>query len=612
MNLRFSNIIRRSCGYARDGVIVASLCLMVACSGSVDDAREGGAKNFPRRDQKSWLDEVDPIDRDANLTRQDYLKALNPPVPEDEKPETPMKMAMPELSDFISEPESPFLENDKLVTLSVTENVPVKEVLIELARRAEIDIEIDPGITGGVIIIANEKPLSDVIGRIARQAGLRYEIKEGILKVERDLPFVRNYRMNILDINRTSTGSVSINTNLLGGGNGNITSGSTSTLDAASGTTDFWGVIEEGVANILSQFQSGSAGGGGTGGATGTGLSGQPVAAAPGGAAAGQSASSLLSVNRQAGLVSVLATERQHSAVKEYLDYIHISHSSQVLIEAKILEVSLDDEYRSGINWNFVSNDVVINSGFDDIGNLASNDLFTVNVLPNEIFGLDGTSIDATIDLIDQFGVSRTLSSPRINAMNNQFAVLTFAENFVYFELDVEEETEDNDGQEVVTLTIDSTIQTVPIGVLLGLQPSIDLQNNEIVMNVRPTLSRINDFVVDPGVAIIAAQNNVDGIVSEIPVVEVRELDTVLRIKNGQVMVIGGLMEERSTNNDRGVPGLAKTPIIGNAFKSVVKDTEVVETVIFIKATIVPGQGVSVEDKEFYRHFTRDSRPLKL
>ena len=73
-------------------------------------------------------------------------------------------------------------------------------------------------------------------------------------------------------------------------------------------------------------------------------------------------------------------------------------------------------------------------------------------------------------------------------------------------------------------------------------------------------------------------------------------------------MVIGGLMEERVVNDDTGVPGVSRVPLLGNAFKKVNKVTRTVETVIFIKATIIPGQGVSVDDQEFYNKFT--SQPL--
>jgi general secretion pathway protein D len=194
--------------------------------------------------------------------------------------------------------------------------------------------------------------------------------------------------------------------------------------------------------------------------------------------------------------------------------------------------------------------------------------------------------------------------------MNNQQAVLSFAFNQVFFTLDVQEQ-EDRFGDSLTkTLNIDSNVNTIPIGVILNLQPSIDTDTDEITMNIRPTLSRIKSEIDVPGVTFLAARNNIQNVRSTIPIVEVRELDSILKIHSGQIMVIGGLMEERSSNDETGVPILSTAPLIGKLFKGVAKDSQVVETVIFIKAPIVPGYGVSKEDQHLYRTFVRDPRPL--
>lgn len=194
--------------------------------------------------------------------------------------------------------------------------------------------------------------------------------------------------------------------------------------------------------------------------------------------------------------------------------------------------------------------------------------------------------------------------------MNNQQAVLSFATNEVYFTLDVEEESSEEQNGTVQTLNIDSEIHTVPIGIILNLQPSINIDTNEITMNIRPTISRIVSRVEDPGVAILAARNDAGEVSSSIPIVEVKEIDSILKIQSGQVMVIGGLMEERNSNDENGVPFVSNFPVVGKLFKGTKKQGEVIETVIFIKATVVPGYGVSDGDKKLYRTFMRDPRPL--
>ena len=335
--------------------------------------------------------------------------------------------------------------------------------------------------------------------------------------------------------------------------------------------------------------------------------------------AAGANGSSILSINKKAGLITVLASNRQHKAIKEYLDNVHISLTSQVLIESKVLEVSLLDQYSSGIDWNLIAKNTkeAVNIGTSLGGGspsaLASDGVFKFGLLPVDVFG-DEYTLDASVSLIQKFGVSRSLANPRISTMNNQFAVLNFSKNYVYFDVQLEQQA--TQATTVGTITnppsVTTEIKTVPVGVVLGLQPSVDLEREEISLSVRPTLTRVRDTVQNPGTVIIAKQLDVDleGINAAIPIVETRELDTVFRVKSGQIMVIGGLLEERSKNDDDGVPGFSALPYFGNLFKKTVKDAETVETVIFMKATILPGQGVSIEDEKFYDKFSTTHRPF--
>jgi general secretion pathway protein D len=566
----------------------------------------------------------DLIDPALGLSREDYRREMErstAPVTEEHPPDP----LLPDVSQLLVAPRPPVIGQDKLVTLSVTEDVPLKEVLIELARRADVDVEVDPGITGGIIFRAKDKPFSEVLERISELAGLRYSIKNGVLKVERDSPYIVNYKVDILNLTRSNQGSVNISTQVLsavssttgGSSNNAFSTGSSNTLNSSS-DGDLWGEVGKAIQKIIDSYSGKpntlAQGAGNGGDAALNDVLGQPTPnqAPKAGAPAPASGSAILSVNKQSGIVSVLASERQHRAIKQYLDKVMEAAAAQVLIEAKIVEVSLNDRYRSGVRWDLVNQRFAsfdAQAGFTSTTGTLGNQVLQFTTLPAEIFGMDGVSLESAISLIQEFGATRTLSSPRINAMNNQQAVLTFAENFVYFDLDVQEQQVGTGTTQESTLTVQSNVKTVPIGVILTLQPSVDTEKGEIVMNIRPTLSRITDKVADPGVALLAARTN-SNITSEVPVVEVREIDSVLRIKSGQVMVIGGLMENRSVNQDIGVPGLQSIPYVGNLFKSVDKNNEVVETVIFIKATIVPTYGVPREDKELYRKFTNDRRPL--
>jgi general secretion pathway protein D len=151
-------------------------------------------------------------------------------------------------------------------------------------------------------------------------------------------------------------------------------------------------------------------------------------------------------------------------------------------------------------------------------------------------------------------------------------------------------------------------MNSVPIGMILTLQPSINLQTQEITMNIRPTITKISDSansVVDPAVAFIANQSKIT-IDSSVPIVQVKELDSILKIKSGQIMVIGGMMEDQSSSKNSGMPYAMDVPVFGNLFKKVTRTNKLVQTVIFIKATKVATDNVSKKDKDFYNNFAID------
>lgn len=475
-------------------------------------------------------------------------------------------------------PETNLKKHNQLVTIAATSDVPVKDILLELSRRANVDVEIDPNIEGSVILTANNKPFSSVIKRITRQANLVHEYDGDVLRIMQDTSRIKSYQFNILNMIRTSQGNVNLNTDLGGDAEG-IGTGSSSSLTSASEDADIWAMVEMGIKNILGNCDT-------------------------------NESCSNYTINKVAGVITIEGNNKEHNKIKNYLDKIHQSLSSQVLIEAKVVEVSLKDQYRSGIDWSSLAGNAV--NGTVGFGNINATSLGSLNANLNRLFNITNEGnedINTTVNFLENFGVTRTLSSPRLMAMNNQHAVLTFAENFVYFELEYESTETDTTSGVRDNTSVDSEIKTVPVGITLTMLPSIDLARDEVMMNVRPTLSRINETRSDPAVDIISSLEGVDNdIKSEIPVVEVRELDSVFRVKNGEVMVIGGLMEERTDNQVSGVPGASRIPFFGNAFRNVADTNEVVETVIFLKATIVPGYGVTVEDANFYNTYIDNRR----
>ncbi len=314
------------------------------------------------------------------------------------------------------------------------------------------------------------------------------------------------------------------------------------------------------------------------------------------------------SLNKQAGIVSVYANERLHKKVKEYLDDLRRSSTSQVLIEAKVLEVSLSDEFATGIKWDLL----------DRVGDFNLTGTFTkpsfssasTNILT---LGFSGDDISSFVDALSRFGTVHALASPRLTVLNNQAAVLNVARNQVYFKLDVESDTTSDGTNATTSVTVDSEIKTVPEGVLINVMPSINLDKNMVSMQVRPTVTKIEEYVSDPGVAYVAAQNNVD-IESLIPIVNVQEVDSVLNMRSGEMMVMGGLLKDSSSSQQEGVPVASEIPIFGGLFRNQGDTVKKSELVIFLKATILNEANESVHqtDRDLYKNFSQDRRPAKM
>lgn len=556
--------------------------------------------------QDMQLDKVDPV---MDLNRDDYRDLRRerdtndgPPIPHvPYKPDVAAKNRIP---------------NDKIISISITEKVSVKDVLQELASKAEVNLELDPRITGGVIFTANRQPFSKVLDRLCHMAGLRYRMEDQFLRIELDEPYIKTYPVDYLTLVRKSKSEIGIATNVFssiqGGKNNNnansssdVTSGNNSTTKVETqAIADFWGEIETNIESILINSKP-------------TRIMRVDSDVTKELKQEGISPSKSFSINRQAGLISVFGSDHQQQSIEAYLGKIKRNINSQVLIEARIMEVELDEHYKSGINWRTLFNGGVnaaarfgtaaTGAPFATAGT-ATDGVVTLSLKDNDFGGI--------LNFVRSFGTSRTLSSPRLTVLNNQPAVLKVARNEVYFTSTIETTPiiGTNGGSPVgVSRTVNSTPNTVPVGFLMTVQPSINQERDEVTLNLRPTVSFIVDRVEDPGVKIAAADANVPEVTSSIPVVAVREMDSVLTLKSGAVAVMGGLMQDSSGNLEKGVPFADDVPVFGNLAKSRSNDSQLTELVILLRATVMNDAPKPDDaDAELYHKFNRDRRPLPI
>ncbi len=593
-------------------------------------------------------------DRSGGLEIQDYRDALAPRVPELDD-ESGSQNKIPSFQPYVAD-NNENLKPVPLVSISVNQTVPLRDVLYELAEQADFDLELDPGIRGSIIFTARERPFDQVIDRIADIAGLRYKFDDNVLRVEIDQPYNKTYKVDYLNYIRTNAGSVRNDIAVVSGDGADTGSTFSATIKSEA---DFWGELEANVQQILGNAANRSLKTSRDPRITAAEQNPNVAAVAPLTDAQGNvtvappnvnlNVSSLpiddmadpsinnvnssttpadsgfsFAVNKQAGLVTVHASERAQRELEQYLYEVKRSVTAQVLIEAKILEVSLQDQFAAGIDWNMVNalsgEGLLRFTGPVTAGGLTNTPTFTANRPTIDISGSSsatnsnffaaflGNDIQALVQAIQGFGTVKALASPRLTVINNQSAVMNVATNRVFFEIDIDR-TQGTDGQGD-TIEIDSEIRNVPEGVIMNVIPSINLDENVVTLALRPTITRVVNEEQDPAVAFIAGDT---GIVSLVPELNVQEIDSVIKLNSGQAIVLGGLLQDRTETTTESVPILGEVPVLGNLFKKRGDSIQKTELVILLKATIVEGgTNIHSADKDVYRKFSDDRRPFKM
>lgn len=442
----------------------------------------------------------------------------------------------------------------------VAKDVPVGDLLFSLARDAGLDLDMQTGSEGTITINAVDQPLGNILSRIVGQSGLRYEMRGRNLVVVEDEPYWHNYRVDYVNIMRASQGEVGVATQIStaggsvnedqqqqqGGQQGNL---SKTTVKNTS-DNDFWASLEAGLSSII--------------------LQGQDINTAP------QSSNPII-VNSMAGVVTLFTTQFGHEQVQTYLDNIMANAKRQVLIEMTIVEVELSDRYQAGVDWQQLASGDGLSFESDLLGgSLATTPFVSLGYTDTQS---DGDTVTGTVRMLQQFGDTKVLSSPKIMALNNQTALLKVVNEEVYFtiELDIRDATADIPERRTFT----SEIHTVPVGLVMSVTPQIS-KNGYVSLNIRPTISRVTGFAIDPAPRL--ANVEFDNLIPEI---QVREIESLLQVLDGNTIVLGGLMQNEEVKTRDGVPGLSKIPKIGGLFSYTKDDLVKTELVIFLRPTIV-------------------------
>lgn len=566
------------------------------------------------------------FDRPAELSLQDYRDAFAPlkEAPADTS-------AAPAFEPVVSTPDELKLPTP-LVTVEVNQSVSLRDLLYQLAQQAEIDLELDPQIRGSIIFTAKDRPFDQVIERITTMASLRYKFANGVLRVELDRPYIKNYKADFLNVERKGDSSIKTSSS---------SSDSNTTNKIAS---DLWKELNDGLEQVLS--------------ASDTHISlatlsdpqasidnplpapvpsadpnapppppplpGSPEVApipasqspvvritTPTAAPLVPNPPSTFAISKQTGVISVFTTERQHKLVKKFIDDYRRRVTTQVLIEAKVLQVDLNDQFATGIDWGSIelSRFFRLDAAFPSPGLTGGTGSLSLG------FARDGADFRTVVQAMSGFGTVRALSSPRVTVLNNQPAVVNVTRDHQYVILTATVTPSTTSGIPP-TVGISSELKNAPDGVILTVIPTANADTGEITLTLRPTVSKKVDDFTDPtlraslalaGAAFPAGLND-----PQIPELTVQEVDSILHMQSGQMVALGGLMRDENLISAEGVPVLSDMPVVGSLFKNHKDTVAKSELVILVRAHIIDGVNLDDTEKKFYKGFGLDRHPGPL
>ncbi|MBI3716268.1 MAG: hypothetical protein HY255_09770, partial [Betaproteobacteria bacterium] len=464
----------------------------------------------------------------------------------------------------------------------VVDNQPVQEVLFAIARDTNVNIDVHSGIEGRITLNAINQTLKQILTRIAKQVDMRYEVDGPNLVVMPDTPFLKFYHVDYVNIARDSTGTMGVQTQVVS------PAGVTSSSSSGSGQNSsqvkltntsnnrFWENLTKNIQDILRETDKLLPEGNfettvrGKNQSTTNSSKAQTATGSVRGQAALDAQAAVASqatqdteqgsetyvktgnyreaasviINPETGTIFVRATGRQHEKVAEFIEQISGASRRQVLIEATVVEVLLNDNYQGGVDWSALGLDglgysfrqSLTPAAFTSVNSTSNGNPF-VSIGYSNPNAAAGGSISSVTKLLSSFGTTKVLSSPKIMTLNNQTAVMKVVQNKVYFTAQSTVIPGSLGVQAIVTTN--TTPNVVPEGFVMNVTPQIS-DKDVINLNIRPSVTRITGFIIDPN-PVFTGPNSIQ---SRVPEVQTREFESMLRLASGQTAIMGGLMED--------------------------------------------------------------------
>lgn len=483
-------------------------------------------------------------------------------------------------------------------------DVDIKDLLLALTADTDISLIIDPDVKGIVPILdVKDISLGKLLNYILPQLGLAYSWDGKILRVFKAKLETRVFYLNYIAVSREGERNVSYSTRstvgagmgAMGGvGGAGVTGGVTGMGGFAGGgggaeaqsttniktktETNIWNDLVSGLEAIVFGKSVGAG----------------EKAKAPEPYSRSDEEGRRLIISPQTGVIMITDYPEKLSQAAHFIESIEGSSQRQVWIEAKILEVILDQKHQMGVNWN-----AVLNPGEQFMGLLPSTDtvmypstsLNTQKPINQDLsssygnfqFGVTNNKIDFILDALSRQGQLKVLLSPRLSALNNEKAVIRVVREEAFFNL----YTLTTVAQAGAVTAPSINLQIVPVGIMMDIIPQIS-PTGEITLSINPDISELVEIRTFQSQGAMATQ----------PVIDRRSIDTVAKVKDGQTIIIAGIIKERKKEELRGAPFLMKIPFLGTMFRRTEQSVERSELVILITPTLMVGKRIQELSEE--------------
>ncbi|MBI5195354.1 MAG: pilus (MSHA type) biogenesis protein MshL [Nitrospirae bacterium] len=457
--------------------------------------------------------------------------------------EPPLEIKEPELKspDFVPVQEDILPTQTRVVTIAAR-NTPLRDVLYTIAESANLNLVMERGVNPDlpITMTLNSISVENALNLIFDSVDYFYAIRDNILIVK----FMDTKIFELGQPGVIHDYSIGVGGDILGGassGTSGAVKGDVSLKSASDKTAvQFWDALENSLKTLL-----------------------PASAAAPAGAAAVPVSS--FTINRMTGTIMVTASKKDLTKIENYLSNLQKVLNRQVLIEARIIEVQLSDSLKYGIDWSVISNW----RGAGTVNIASSNFKDVVSSIGKNIqIGITGSDFTSVIRALQTQGNVKTLSNPRVNIMNGQTAMLSAGRSTTYL-AKVESTTTSEGGASTTTFTTNE--KSILSGVMFGLVPFIS-EDGKITMTITPIISNLVTF----------DEQTFGTTKIKLPTVDLREMSTTVKISDGQMVIIGGLIDSKEELTENKVPILGSIPLLGYFFKSVEKTYEKKELVIML------------------------------